>query len=108
MPVRGGHDPHMSKTTMPIDDVLRAAAYHSEAEWPNDRATIIQGRQELAAQLGVSVTTVYGWDRVPDRHAPRVAAWLGIPLSELRPDLVDIVEVPTAILVNEKGDPDDR
>lgn len=84
---------------MDVNDVLRAAAAVAmgSGSWPDDRAVLTRGRKELAEQFGLTVSTIHGWREVPAVHAPRIAAWLGVPLAFIRPDMV-----------NEKGDPDAR
>lgn len=45
------------------------------------------GAAELGQKIGRHRTTIIGWERVPVEHARIVAGLLGVPLSEIRPDV---------------------
>jgi DNA-binding transcriptional regulator YdaS (Cro superfamily) len=47
------------------------------------------GPTRVAEHLGVVVSAVTQWTRVPARHVPRLEALTGIPGREIRPDLWD-------------------
>lgn len=53
------------------------------------------GVPALASAIGVWNTAVYQWRRVPARHLQAVADLTGLPLHELRPDIVRPPEEPT-------------
>lgn len=61
-----------------------------------DRQTPPLSRKDLAELLGVGVPTVWRWEsgarKVDDALLHRVAEKTGIPATELRPDLVKLLD----------------
>tara|TARA_R110000868_G_scaffold109642_1_gene297897 strand:+ start:131 stop:346 length:216 start_codon:yes stop_codon:yes gene_type:complete len=46
------------------------------------------GPTALAKRLGIGASAVTQWHRIPPRHMFKIAAITGIPVHNLRPDLV--------------------
>jgi DNA-binding transcriptional regulator YdaS (Cro superfamily) len=51
------------------------------------------GPSQIAKMLGIRAAAVSQWEQIPAKQAIRLSSLLGIPVSELRPDLW---ERPTA------------
>lgn len=51
------------------------------------------GPSQIAKMLGIRAAAVSQWEKIPAKQAIRLSSLLGIPVSELRPDLW---EHPTA------------
>jgi DNA-binding transcriptional regulator YdaS (Cro superfamily) len=51
------------------------------------------GPTKVARGLGLSHSTVIGWDRIPAAHVPALSRLLNIPRHELRPDMWEAPEV---------------
>lgn len=62
----------------------------SEAVWLDITWRFNMAR--LAKYLGTTRQTVWAWKRAPEKHAPLIATYTGIPLADLRPDLYAIPE----------------
>lgn len=50
------------------------------------------GPKALADALGVTPGAVTQWTKIPPRHMHRVSAFTGIPVEQIRPDLMPSAE----------------
>jgi len=53
----------------------------------NEAIAMTKGPTALARAVGINLSSLYSWKRVPEARVPAVEAATGIPRSRLRPDL---------------------